>query len=111
MSRVNVQADICFRDDYNAIFLPLLHRVGAVLRGQLEMAMSKKKVVKVKSQRLSQSLSMLKLIQKDFLICGLRAAPSLRSFLSSFLKYLTRELKVPQEIRLITTNDQDRWIF
>ncbi|PVH73664.1 hypothetical protein DL98DRAFT_430923 [Cadophora sp. DSE1049] len=77
-------------EDYNAIFLPLLHRVGSVLRGQLEMAISKKKVVK-----------------KAFLIGGFGAAPSLRSYLSSFLKDFAKELKLPQGIRLITTNDQE----
>ncbi|KAH6723782.1 hypothetical protein BKA61DRAFT_626706 [Leptodontidium sp. MPI-SDFR-AT-0119] len=77
-------------DDYNEIFLPLLHRVGIVLRGQLELAMSKRKVVK-----------------KVFLIGGFGAAPSLRSFLASFLKNFARELKLPYEVRLITTNDQE----
>ncbi|KAH7305661.1 hypothetical protein BKA65DRAFT_520707 [Rhexocercosporidium sp. MPI-PUGE-AT-0058] len=77
-------------DDYNVIFLPLLRRVGTVLRGQLELAMSKQKVVR-----------------KVFLIGGFGAAPSLRSFLASQLKDFRKELNLPYEVRLITTNDQE----
>jgi hypothetical protein len=46
--------------------------------------------------------------KKVFLIGGFGAAPSLRSFLRRFLVDFTRELKLPYEISLITTNEQDR---
>lgn len=46
--------------------------------------------------------------KKVFLIGGFGAAPSLRSFLPRFLVDFTRELKLPYEISLITTNEQDR---
>ncbi|KAF8853665.1 hypothetical protein BDZ45DRAFT_628746 [Acephala macrosclerotiorum] len=77
------------RYDYNEIFMPLLRRVGQVLRGQIEMASYKGKDVK-----------------KVCLIGGFGACPSLRSYLRSFLKDTVIELKLPQDIVLETTSDQ-----
>ncbi|KAJ5054792.1 uncharacterized protein L3040_001056 [Drepanopeziza brunnea f. sp. 'multigermtubi'] len=77
-------------DDYKAIFLPLLRRVAAVLRDQIEMVMTKRKVVK-----------------KVFLIGGFGAAPSLRTFIGKFLEDFQKEFNLPYEIRLVTTNDQE----
>ncbi|CAG8974761.1 hypothetical protein HYALB_00000372 [Hymenoscyphus albidus] len=76
--------------DYDAIFMPILRRVGDLLRTQLEMTFGKDKTV-----------------QKVFLIGGFGAAPSLRSYLRKFLDDLVNELNLPYEIELVTTSVQE----
>ncbi|CAG8958614.1 hypothetical protein HYFRA_00009931 [Hymenoscyphus fraxineus] len=76
--------------DYDAIFMPILRRVGKVLRDQLEVVIAKDKMV-----------------EKVFLVGGFGAAPSLRSYLRQFLGDLVRELNLQYEIELVTTSAQE----
>jgi hypothetical protein len=61
------------RPDYEEIFMPLLHRISALLDNQIEQAVARKLVVKVSGSQACSSLYSDLINRKSFLWVGLPA--------------------------------------
>jgi hypothetical protein len=100
------------REDFQYVFMPILERVGNVLRKQLEMALDKGKMPKISCGIHSASKQNANMpTKKVFVVGGFGQCPSLFSYLREFLHDFAEEIGLPDGITLVEpVNHHDRYV-
>jgi hypothetical protein len=109
--QTNLTSFFTSREDFQYVFLPILERVGKVLRKQLEECLAKRKTPKVNCLLLQCKRKDTNVTPKKvFVVGGFGQCPSLINYLRQFLQTFSEETCLAEEIMLVDPiNHHDRY--